>query len=117
HARRQARPEAHRFRGPRVRHAGSDECRTRCRRRRMTDPTGGRELYVRHAKKDGRSVALLRAVDHGSACGVEAEGFPAGDGEARRPGPYVFVAAREATAFMTDAVETLMYLGCEVFAE
>jgi len=83
----------------------------------MTDPTGGRELYVRHAKKDGRSVALLRAVDHGTSCVVEAEVFAAGEGDALRPGPYVFADAHEATAFMTDAVETLMYLGCEVFAE
>jgi len=83
----------------------------------MTDPAGGRELYVRHAKKDGRSVALLRAVDHGGSCVVEAEVFSGGEGEAQRPGPYLFADAREATAFMTDAVETLMYLGCEVFAE
>jgi len=83
----------------------------------MTDPTGGRELYVRHAKKDGRSVALLRAVDHGGSCVVEAEVFAGGEGATPRPGPYVFADARAATAFMTDAVETLMYLGCEVFAE
>ena len=83
----------------------------------MTDPNGGRELYVRHAKKDGRSVALLRAVDHGGSCVVEAEVFAGGEGATPRPGPYVFADARAATAFMTDAVETLMYLGCEVFAE
>ena len=83
----------------------------------MSDPTGGRELYVRHARKDGRSVALLRAVDHGGSCVVEAEIFSTGDEGTVRPGPYVFADAREATAFMTDAVETLMCLGCEVFAE
>jgi len=83
----------------------------------MTDPTAGRELYVRHAKKEGRSVALLRAVDHGDSCVVEAEIFSGGEGGVQRPGPYVFADARAATAFMTDAVETLMYLGCEVFAE
>ena len=32
-----------------------------------------RELFVRHAKKDGRSVTILRAVDYGSSCVVEAE--------------------------------------------
>ena len=37
-----------------------------------------RELFVRHARKDGRSVALLRAVDHGDSCVVEAEVTPAG---------------------------------------
>ena len=77
---------------------------------------GGRELYVRHAKKDGHSVALLRAVDRGTSCIVEAE-IASADGPATRPGPYTFADAREATAFVTDAVETLMYLGCEVFAQ
>ena len=37
-----------------------------------------RELFVRHARKDGRSVAVLRAVDHGDSCIVEAEVYPAG---------------------------------------
>src|SRR5207247_9622683 len=37
-----------------------------------------RELFVRHAKKDGRSVAVLTAVDYGDSCVVEAEVFPVG---------------------------------------
>ena len=45
--------------------------------------TGGRELYVRHAKKDSRSVAILRAVDHGASCVVEAQVFSVVDGTAR----------------------------------
>ena len=79
----------------------------------------GRELYVRHARKDGRSVAILRAVDNGDSCVVEAEVFPAnGDDTAPlRPGPYTFADARGATAFMTEAVEALMYLGCDVHAQ
>ena len=80
--------------------------------------TAGQELYVRHARKDGRSVAVLRAVDHGDSCVVEAEVFPAGgDEKATRPGPYTFADTRQATAFMTDAVEALMYLGCDVHAQ
>jgi hypothetical protein len=79
-------------------------------------PSGGRELYVRHARKDGRSVAILRAVDHGESCVVEAEVFPDG-GEPLRPGPYTFTDARQATVFMTEAVEALMYLGCDVHAQ
>ena len=49
-------------------------------RRPVTRPpeTTGRELFVRHAKKDGRSVTILRAVDYGSSCVVEAEVYPAG---------------------------------------
>jgi hypothetical protein len=79
--------------------------------------TTGRELFVRHAKKDGRSVTILRAVDYGSSCVVEAEVFPPGMQDAVRPGPYTFADAAQATAFVTEAVESLMYLGCDVFAE
>ena len=80
---------------------------------------GPRELFVRHARKDGRSVAVLRAVDHGDSCIVEAEVFPVGTGNAAatRPGPYTFADAHQATAFVTEAVEALMYLGCDVHAQ
>jgi hypothetical protein len=84
----------------------------------MSEPTAGRELFVRHARKDGRSIAVMRAVDNGDSCVVEAEVFPpgvAGDSPVR-PGPYTFADAREATAFVTEAVETLMYLGCDIQA-
>jgi hypothetical protein len=81
-------------------------------------PTVGRELFVRHARKDGRSIAAVRAVDHGDSCVVEAEVFPAGvaSTEPLRPGPYTFADSREATAFVTEAVEALMYLGCDIQA-
>ena len=80
---------------------------------------GGRELFVRHARKDGRSVAILRAIDHGDSCVVEAEVFPSGARSAapERPGPYTFGTAQEATAFVTQAVEALMVLGCDVHAQ
>ena len=82
--------------------------------------TVARELFVRHASKDGRSVAVLRAVDHGTSCVVEAEVYPSGLGgggaEALRAGPYTFASAHEATAFVTEAVEALMYLGCDITA-
>lgn len=78
-----------------------------------------RELFVRHARRDGRSVAIIRALDYGDSCVVEAEVFPVKgrNAEPTRPGPYTFADARQATAFVTDAVETLMYLGCDVSAE
>ena len=76
----------------------------------------GRELFVRHARRDGRSIAVMRAVDHGDRCVVEAEVFPAGSAQPTRPGPYTFADAREATAFVTEAVEALMYLGCDIQA-
>ena len=79
-------------------------------------PTTERELFVRHAKRDGRSVARLRAIDRGDACVVEAEVFPAGATEPMRAGPYTFADAGLATAFVTEAVESLLYLGCDIYA-
>jgi hypothetical protein len=76
-----------------------------------------RELFVRHAKREGRSVAVLRAIDYGNACVVEAEVFPVNGAETVRPGPYMFADAVQATGFVTEAVESLMYLGCDVYAE
>lgn len=81
------------------------------------ETTTGTELFVRHAKKDGRSVAILRAIDYSSSCVVEAEVFPAGTSDKVQPGPYTFDDAGQATAFVTEAVESLMYLGCDVYAE
>ena len=75
-----------------------------------------RELFVRHARKDGRSVAIMRAVDNGGSCLVEAEVFQAGSTKPLQRGPYRFADAREAAAFVTEAVEALMYLGCDVQA-
>jgi hypothetical protein len=78
--------------------------------------TAGKELFVRHARKDGRSVAILRAVDYGQECVVETEVFPPDAATAMRAGPYTFADARQATQFVTEAVEALMYLGCDVHA-
>jgi 2-keto-4-pentenoate hydratase len=76
----------------------------------------GRELFQRHAKRDGKSVARMRAVDYGHSCVVEAEVFPSNGGSVQA-GPYTFADAHQATAFVTEAVESLMYLGCDVYAE
>jgi hypothetical protein len=88
----------------------------------VSSTAAGTELFVRHARKDGRSVAVLRAVDYGDSCVVEAEVFPARTGggpepAAMRPGPYTFGDARGATQFVTEAVEALMVLGCDVQAQ
>jgi hypothetical protein len=77
----------------------------------------GRELFVRHAKREGRSVAVMRAIDYGDQCIVETEVWAPGAATATRPGPYTFADARQATAFVTEAVEALMYLGCDIHAE
>jgi hypothetical protein len=79
-----------------------------------------RELFVRHARKDGRSVVVLRAVDHGDSCIVEAEVFPVGSAngnESVQAGPYTFSSSGEATRFVTEAVEALIVLGCDVQAQ
>ena len=76
-----------------------------------------RELFVRHAKFDGRSVALLRAIDRGDSCLVEAEVFPRDAKSPIHAGPYTFADVGQATAFVTEAMESLLYLGCEVFAQ
>jgi hypothetical protein len=86
---------------------------------RIAGPTGAiapRELFVRYARRDGRSIAVLRALDQGDSCLVEAEVFPAGSAQGLRPGPYSFASAQEATTFVTEAVEALMYLGCDIAA-
>ena len=64
----------------------------------------GRELFVRHAKKDGRSVTILRAVDYGSSCVVEAEVYPQNsrNTEAMRPGPYTFADAHQLSTGIRD---------------
>lgn len=78
-----------------------------------------RELFVRHARKDGRSVAILRAIDYGDSCVVEADVYPQGSRSAAavEAGPYTFADSQQATAFVTEAVEALMYLGCDVQAQ
>lgn len=79
-----------------------------------------RELFVRHARKDGRSIVVLRAVDHGDSCIVEAQVFPVGSAngsEAVQAGPYTFSTTGEATRFVTEAVEALIVLGCDVQAQ
>jgi hypothetical protein len=78
-----------------------------------------RELFLRHARKDGRSVAVMRAVDHGDSCVIETQVYPAGlpTTTPARPGPYTFADAQQATAFVTETVTALMYLGCDIAAE
>lgn len=78
---------------------------------------GTRELFVRHARLDGRPVAVLRAIEFADRCVVEADVFPSGAAEAVAAGPYSFADAHAATAFVTDAVEALMYLGCDIQAQ
>ena len=77
----------------------------------------GNVLFVRHARKGGRSIAMLRALDLGDSCVVEAEVYAPGSAAPSRPGPYTFPNAQQATVFVTEAVEALMYLGCDIQAQ
>ena len=80
-------------------------------------PVSGRELYVRHARIDGCSIARLRAVDEGDHCVVEAEVWPSGTSATPiAAGPYSFPSPVEATRFVTHAVEAFIALGCDVAA-
>ena len=83
----------------------------------LAPETAGRELFLRRAVKDDRNVAVLRAVDYGTSCVVQAEVYPTGAMDPVYPGPYTFADAAQATAFVTEAVECLMYLGCGILAE
>ena len=76
-----------------------------------------RELFVRYARRDGTLVAMLRAVDRNGPCVVEAEVHPSASDQPVRAGPYTFADAHEASAFVTEAVTALMYLGCDVQAQ
>jgi hypothetical protein len=80
--------------------------------RSQTDPEP-RELFVRSASRFGRPVVTMRARDLGDACvvDVEVEGKEGGE-----PRSYNFADAQQASTFVTEAVEALVYLGCEIHA-
>ena len=105
-----------RLRRPRHRRAGCGERRDLRPVSAAEGTSAGRELFVRHARRDGRSIAVMRAVDHGELVRRRGRGVPERQRGAPRPGPYTFADAREATAFVTEAVEALMYLGCDIQA-
>jgi hypothetical protein len=71
------------------------------------------ELFIHEARKDGRLVAILRGIDRGETCMVEAAVYPSGSTQLVRPGPYMFRSREEAGAFVTEAIAALTYLGCE----
>jgi len=73
----------------------------------------GRELYVRHARRNGRPIVTLRAIDETDTCVVDVQfGGPTTPGA--DPRSYRFSDARQASVFVSEAVQALMYLGCEI---
>jgi len=74
------------------------------------------ELAVKTARKDGRQVATIRAVQRGLEIAVECEVYPVSGLviDPLNPGPYAFGTPAEATAFVDEAAKALTFLGCEV---
>ena len=74
------------------------------------------ELSVKTARKDGREVVTMRAVQRGLEVAVECEVYPVSGlvVDPLNPGPYAFATPAEATAFVDEAAKALTYLGCEV---
>jgi hypothetical protein len=56
----------------------------------------------------------MRARDLGDACVVDVEVEAREDGA--EPRSYSFADAQQASTFVTEAVEALVYLGCEIHA-
>jgi hypothetical protein len=73
-----------------------------------------RELFVRSASRYGRHVVTMRARDFGDACVVDVEVEAREEGA--EPRSYSFADAQQASTFVTEAVEALVYLGCEIHA-
>jgi hypothetical protein len=73
-----------------------------------------RELFVRSASRHGRPVVTMRARDLGDACVVDVE--VEGHDDGTEPRSYNFADAQQASTFVTEAVEALVYLGCEIHA-
>ena len=73
-----------------------------------------RELFVRSASRHGRPVVTMRARDLGDACVVDVEVEGRDDGT--EPQSYTFADAQQASTFVTEAVEALVYLWCEIHA-
>src|SRR5205085_7782707 len=62
----------------------------------------------------GRPVVTMRARDLGDACVVDVELEARENGA--EPRAYSFADAQQASTFVTEAVEALVYLGCEIHA-
>ena len=78
------------------------------------DGDAPRELFVRTASKHGRAIVTMTALDYGDACVIDVhlEGNQADAG----PRSYSFADAQQASTFVTEAVEALIYLGCDIHA-
>ena len=77
-----------------------------------------RELFVRQAIKDGRTVVALNGFELAGECVIQADVYPV-TGLGLEPlslGPYTFATVDEAVGFTEEALLALEYLGCSVHA-
>ena len=81
----------------------------------MARKNGASFLFAYEARKEGRTVAILRGVEGvNGAVTVETEVFPVtapanSDPQVR---PYAFPTREQATRFVDEALLALEYLGC-----
>ena len=81
---------------------------------RATEPVP-RELYVRHARKNGRGLMSMTALAYDDgACIVDVRLGRGENDETDEHRSFRFTDAQQATTFVTEAVEALIYLGCEI---
>ena len=71
-------------------------------------------VLTRQASRDGRPLAILRLLQHEHGARVEAQVVARGADVETRAGPYRFATFIQASNFLTEAVDSLTYLGCEV---
>ena len=64
-------------------------------------------------------IPLYQQLEDHLRAQIAGKVYPVGarNSKPMQPGPYTFADSQQATAFVTEAVEALMYLGCEVQAQ
>jgi hypothetical protein len=75
-----------------------------------------RQLFIRRAVKDGRTVVLLTGTEIGRECTIQADVHPVtGPALPAVPlGPHRFATLDEALTFVEETLLALEYLGCSI---
>jgi hypothetical protein len=76
-------------------------------------PTSG-DIHTHNVLRDGELVAMLMAIDQGDAFTVFAEVYGQGAAGPVTRRPYTFVDSETGLAFLSEALTSFTYLGCEV---
>jgi hypothetical protein len=77
-----------------------------------------RQLFLRRAVKDGRTVVLLRGLEAGKECAIQADVYPvtAPGGDVVALGPHSFATLDDALTFVEETLLALEYLGCAIYS-